>query len=850
MCRVSQRIGKSRVKNKVGTFSPTSHSIGEASGSREADRCFILFSIVDSFRSPFRENISRLERDVLIPHAKENVLTGSSKALVMRTTNGAPVQHDNKPKLPHATCSQPPFSEVSKLDLTFVISSIRLKPLVQSPIILVLEIRAICPSSIPHICDHPKLPLTNTGVASSIRIPKNLLDRHYGQLEKLIDTKDVTVKPNSNSQPAETTSFCSVTSYRPTSPTTPPLCLQCCNQCWKRKCIGVQGPEKERYYTCGPIRVDCLHTPVARLLNVSGGEAGAGSRIQPRQDQQESGLVADDGGDIDAFDHQENLPQRGPKRVIQESRAHSTGDSKAPHGSSSIRNSGISSACTTVSQSQQSLLEVLSSSTNEGCDDSHSEEESPLCEQAERRLTSLRDHVELASSAHTSLGVPDPMQDGESSSSRAGPSASSERNSSHNQQSKSHDSKGKRMLSRRGENNDNDEDGEYSRPKRPKSSADGDETKLFACPYYQWKRCQGDSNMELRKACYGPGFPSIHRLREHLYRAHILQLRCSRCYMTFECASSFNCHSRQDPPCEVKEEQLGGVIGIDFAIEHMLRYPDKEFNDKTPEGKWRHIYTLLFPADNPGTLPSPYLDIVAPADDSLNSSSMAESHRPSAQGKSREIISQASENESNVAPDSATGVLANASRDQRARIVGEAETELDACFLSHMRRGEERGPQASSENVAQVPMSGSGSAVENCDAPWSVLRAEGQHMPSSSPVTGFSNESMGGMTTTGADLDINLEELGGPYDPDAPTLMLFRVKAVRDYLSDHPCDLRFNAGQIINVIMEYENVGWCYGEYFDGFGTKKIGAFPSNYVEMLAPSGPPQPTTNWSPLVA
>ena len=69
----------------------------------------------------------------------------------------------------------------------------------------------------------------------------------------------------------------------------------------------------------------------------------------------------------------------------------------------------------------------------------------------------------------------------------------------------------------------------------------------------------------------------------------------------------------------------------------------------------------------------------------------------------------------------------------------------------------------------------------------------------------------------------------------------FRVKALYDYLSEEPDDLKFSNGQLITVTEE-EDADWYYGEYEDSGGSKQEGLFPKNFVKIFEPETPPRPS--------
>ncbi|KAI1392302.1 uncharacterized protein F4822DRAFT_441327 [Hypoxylon trugodes] len=106
------------------------------------------------------------------------------------------------------------------------------------------------------------------------------------------------------------------------------------------------------------------------------------------------------------------------------------------------------------------------------------------------------------------------------------------------------------------------------------------------------------------EGCYRHGFLSVHRMKEHLFRAHKIPPCCPRCDMELGPNMSLESHTRQDPPYGIRAKKQRE--GISPAIEELLR-GRKEFTRKTEEEKWRHIYGVLFLADSPMNIPSPYL---------------------------------------------------------------------------------------------------------------------------------------------------------------------------------------------------------------------------------------------------
>ncbi|KAF2999570.1 hypothetical protein E8E14_003613 [Neopestalotiopsis sp. 37M] len=127
------------------------------------------------------------------------------------------------------------------------------------------------------------------------------------------------------------------------------------------------------------------------------------------------------------------------------------------------------------------------------------------------------------------------------------------------------------------------------------------EVKLFACPFYQY-----DPTMACcSRACMGPGWPSLHRLKEHLNRVHRLpKYACPRCCDPMDDQSKLNDHLRSDKPCEKRE--VTRMQGINDAQYKKLRERRKTTGTLTEEQKWLDIYMILFPEANRKALPSPY----------------------------------------------------------------------------------------------------------------------------------------------------------------------------------------------------------------------------------------------------
>ena len=77
-----------------------------------------------------------------------------------------------------------------------------------------------------------------------------------------------------------------------------------------------------------------------------------------------------------------------------------------------------------------------------------------------------------------------------------------------------------------------------------------------------------------------------------------------RCWEIFRVEHHLSAHLQKEPPCEVSENRTP-VEGFTKDQERRLRSRKKALADTTDEDKWREIYMILFPDDDPATIPSP-----------------------------------------------------------------------------------------------------------------------------------------------------------------------------------------------------------------------------------------------------
>ncbi|KAI3330476.1 hypothetical protein F4824DRAFT_478722 [Ustulina deusta] len=102
-------------------------------------------------------------------------------------------------------------------------------------------------------------------------------------------------------------------------------------------------------------------------------------------------------------------------------------------------------------------------------------------------------------------------------------------------------------------------------------------------------------------------WPTTSRVKEHLYQQHMLSgIQCGLCGAEFSSQPSFQAHQREPGACE--RQAFEPLEGIDALTKMKLQ--DKKVARGAPEdAKWRAMYSILFPDDDPSTYPDPYYDL-------------------------------------------------------------------------------------------------------------------------------------------------------------------------------------------------------------------------------------------------
>ncbi|KAK1848120.1 hypothetical protein CCHR01_09236 [Colletotrichum chrysophilum] len=134
-------------------------------------------------------------------------------------------------------------------------------------------------------------------------------------------------------------------------------------------------------------------------------------------------------------------------------------------------------------------------------------------------------------------------------------------------------------------NESDDEDNDEHNRVQKKRTKTGDGRK-FACPFYKFD----SERWKNERTCCGPGWYEIHRLKEHLYRTHLL-VTCTRCFGHFKSEKLLQTHQRTKDEC-VWQDESSCVIdvgaGIDSKKEKLLKA-----RSKAEDGVGKCVYRVL-----------------------------------------------------------------------------------------------------------------------------------------------------------------------------------------------------------------------------------------------------------------
>ncbi|QDS75604.1 hypothetical protein FKW77_006447 [Venturia effusa] len=145
---------------------------------------------------------------------------------------------------------------------------------------------------------------------------------------------------------------------------------------------------------------------------------------------------------------------------------------------------------------------------------------------------------------------------------------------------------------------DTSEDAHLKKRRKVKRGIGADPMTLcrFACPFYK----HDPQIYGSRRSCSGPGWPTVHKMKQHLYRAHAEPTQCPRCHLVVDTDADLRNHIRGEP-CPVAEPHpMEGITREQLQILTKRAAPCR-----LEEDKWMDVYRLLFPGELEADLPSP-----------------------------------------------------------------------------------------------------------------------------------------------------------------------------------------------------------------------------------------------------
>ncbi|KAG5786225.1 hypothetical protein H9Q73_000165 [Fusarium xylarioides] len=120
----------------------------------------------------------------------------------------------------------------------------------------------------------------------------------------------------------------------------------------------------------------------------------------------------------------------------------------------------------------------------------------------------------------------------------------------------------------------------------------------FACPYHK----AGILVSVHHRACEGPGWNDVNKVKEHLIRCHLPKKYkgkhiCRRCDSSFETDELLLAHQHQETPClKKKPEAIYGMLSREQAAR--LRSLKRKSSKESEEDRWFDIYRIAFPNFN------------------------------------------------------------------------------------------------------------------------------------------------------------------------------------------------------------------------------------------------------------
>ncbi|KAM7189588.1 hypothetical protein V8F33_009956 [Rhypophila sp. PSN 637] len=163
-----------------------------------------------------------------------------------------------------------------------------------------------------------------------------------------------------------------------------------------------------------------------------------------------------------------------------------------------------------------------------------------------------------------------------------------------------------RNTKRKASDRQEDESSDQEEPPRSKLRTDKGkaiEFPKYACPYFRYNRAKYRG----WRGCPGPGWPDVHRVKEHLYRRHRQpKFRCDRCCQPFADKKTHTDHLRNVTSCPLKP--MEPIEGFDADQETRLKSRKKAMTELCEGEKWKAVFRILFPHVDDSDMPSPFYE--------------------------------------------------------------------------------------------------------------------------------------------------------------------------------------------------------------------------------------------------
>lgn len=134
--------------------------------------------------------------------------------------------------------------------------------------------------------------------------------------------------------------------------------------------------------------------------------------------------------------------------------------------------------------------------------------------------------------------------------------------------------------------------------KRQKQPQETPQQKNFACPFWTSSPVQ-------HRGCFSHSLTTVSRVKQHLFRKHVIKFYCQRCMSIFETSEEHSSHVMQPPLSMCTPNPGASLDGISPEQGRELSRKSKQKGISDAD-KWFEIWEMLFPGRSRPN--SPYID--------------------------------------------------------------------------------------------------------------------------------------------------------------------------------------------------------------------------------------------------